>query len=101
MLPKENQSFDPAKIPDAIKKAGFSVPKIEIVAKGTAEKWKDMFALRVFGQQQVFVLAGGEQITAFQQKIVAGNQVRITGIFHGSHGDAPPGLTVEKFEITP
>ena len=57
-----------------------------------------MLALRVPGQMQLFVLSGGAQFAAFQKIATVGKQVRVTGLLHGSHGDSPPGLTVEKFE---
>ena len=98
MFPKEKQTFDPTKISDAIKKAGFSAPMVEVVARGTIEKWKDMLALRVPGQAQVFVLEGGKEFATVQKTVPPGKQVRIAGQMHGSHGDSPPGLTVEKFE---
>ncbi|MBI3697575.1 MAG: hypothetical protein HY238_22415 [Acidobacteria bacterium] len=98
MFPRENQSFDPTRISDAIKRAGFSAPKVEIVALGKIEKWKDMLALRVPGQPQVFVLEGGKQFDAFRKSAAVGKPVRIAGLIHGSHGDSSPGLTVEKFE---
>ncbi len=98
VFPKDKQSFDPTRIPDAIKKAGFSAPKVEIVVRGKMEKWRDMPALRAPGQPQVFVLQGGKQFEALPKTTSPGKQVRITGMLHGSHGDSPPGLTVESIE---
>ena len=98
VFPDGKRSFDPTKIPEAIKKAGFSAPKTEIVVRGSLDKHNEMLALRVPGQVQLFVLAGGEQFGALEKAATAGRQVRITGLLHGSHGDSPPGLTVEKFE---
>lgn len=95
---KEKQNFDPAKIPDAIKKAGFSVPKIEIIAAGTLEMSGDTLTLRVSGQPQAFALGGGDQFSAFQKAVAAGKKVRITGIFRAPKDKEPPAVTVEKFE---
>jgi len=95
---KEKQNFDPVKIPDAIKKAGFSVPKIEIIATGTVEMSEDTLTLRVSGQPHAFALEGGSQFPAFQKAAAVGKQVRITGIFHAPKDKEPPAVTVEKFE---
>jgi len=98
VLPAGKKSFDPAKIPEAIRKAGFSAPKVEIMVTGTVEKWKDMLALRVPGQTRVFVLEGGKQLEEFRKTATLGKQVQLTGLLHRSHGDSPPGLTVEQFK---
>ena len=57
-----------------------------------------MLALRVPGLTPVFVLQAGKQFEAFQKAAAPGKQFRITGQMHGSHEDAPPGLTAEKYE---
>lgn len=90
VLPAEKKSFDPAKIPEAIKNAGFSAPTVEIVVRGKVEKWKDMLALRVPGYPQPFVLAGGKQFDDFRKAAPVGTPVQVTGLLHGSHGDSRP-----------
>ena len=56
-----------------------------------------MFALKVSGLEHVFVLAGGEELETLQSEATAGNRVRVTGLMHPSHGEEPPGLTVQRF----
>ncbi|MBI4482954.1 MAG: hypothetical protein HY652_08705 [Acidobacteria bacterium] len=99
VLPKPGQSFDPVAVPKAVKDAGFSIPKVEVVAKGKVERFENFLALRVPGLARTFVLEGGSQIGQLKAKPgVIGAEVTVTGVLHPFHGDKPPGLTVEKFE---
>lgn len=97
ILPMPGQSFDPARIAKAIQDAGFSTPRVEVVAEGKVEKFENLLALRVPGLLRPFVLEGGAKISELKAKPV-GSAVKITGVLHGSHGDKPPGLSVEEIK---
>ncbi len=99
ILPETDRSFDPTQVPKAIKDAGFSAPKVEVVAKGKVETFENFLALRVPGLEQPFVLEGGDKVEELKARPdVIGAGVIVTGFLHPSHGDKPPGLSVEKFE---
>ncbi|MCI0605460.1 hypothetical protein L0156_20950, partial [bacterium] len=100
VFPKENRSFDPTKIADAIKKAGFSAPRIEIIVKGVVEGSKDGFALRVLGQPRNFILQGGAKFMEFQKAFSVGEEAHISGTLQESKDNSPPKLSVENFDQT-
>jgi len=102
VLPKLGKSFDPALIPKAIKDAGFSAPLVVATMVGTLAQGKDGLELNVSGLKHPFVLAGGPQEDALKKRAdLVGKKIRLTGKLHPSHGDLPPGLTVESFEQVP
>jgi len=99
VLPKPGKSFDPALIPKAIKDAGFSAPEVVATMAGTLAQSKDRLELNVPGLNHPFVLAGGPQEDALKRRAdLVGKKIRLTGKLHLSHGDLPPGFTVESFE---
>ena len=99
ILPESDRSFDPTQIAKAVSDAGFSAPKVEVVAEGEVEKLGSFLALRVPGLDQPFVLEGGDKLGELKaRRDAVGARVTITGVLHPSHGDKPPGLTVEKIE---
>ncbi len=99
VLPKPGKSFDPALIPKAIKDAGFSAPEVIATMAGTLVQSKDRLKLNVPGLNHPFVLAGGSQEDALKKRTdLVGRKIRLTGKLHPSHGDLPPGVTVETFE---
>ena len=102
VLPKPGKSFDLARIPKAIEDAGFSAPEVVATIVGTLAQSKDGLELYVPGLNQPFVLAGGPQGDALKKRTdLVGQKIRLTGKLHPSHGDLPPGLTVESFERIP
>ncbi|MCI0447733.1 hypothetical protein L0152_31535 [bacterium] len=100
VFPKENRSFDPTKIADAIKKAGFSAPRIEIIVKGVLEVGKDGLSLRVLGQPRNFILQGGAKFMEFQKAVSIGEEARISSTLQESKDNSPPKLSVENFDQT-
>ena len=99
ILPESDHSFDPTQIAKAVSDAGFSAPKVEVVAEGEVEKLESFLALRVPGLDQPFVLEGGDKLGELKARPDAvGARVTVTGSLHPTHGDKPPGLTVEKIE---
>jgi hypothetical protein len=102
VFPKPGRSFDPVLIPKAIKDAGFSAPEVMASVEGTLARKKEFLELNVPNLKHPFVLAGGAQADALGKRAdLAGKRVQITGKLHGSHGDLPPGLTVESFQPMP
>ncbi len=68
VLPKPGKSFDPARIPKAIKDAGFSAPEVVATMVGTLVQGKDRLELSVGGLNHPFVLAGGPQEEALKKR---------------------------------
>jgi len=92
-------SFDPARIPEAIKKAGFSVPAVVVTAEGVLEEKPERLELRVPGLPHLFVLAGGAQEPALQKRAdLRGKKVQVSGKLRTEEGELPPGLSVEQFQ---
>ena len=99
VVSREEESFDPEKVREFLKKSGFSIPKVELAVRGRLEKWKDMFALRVPDLERVLVLGGGEKLPELARQGLLGRDVRIKGFLHPPHGEEPSGLTVEDFVV--
>ena len=99
VLSEKEESFDPEKVREFLKKSGFSIPKLELAVRGRLEKWKDMLALRVPGLERVLVLGGGENLPELARQGLLGRDVRIKGFLHPPHGEEPSGLTVEDFVV--
>ena len=97
VVSKKEESFDPEKVREFLKKSGFSIPRLELEVRGRLEKRKDMFALRVPGLQRVLVLGGGEKLQELARQGLLGRDVWIKGFLHPLHGEEPSGLTVEDF----
>ena len=99
MTPAPGKSFDPTAIPKAVKDAGFTPGPIEVTAAGKLGVEDDMPVLEMAGPLRRFVLAGGAKAEELKGRgDLRGKQVRVRGRLHPSHGDKPPGLTVESFE---
>lgn len=99
VVSKGEESFDPEKVREFLKKSGFSIPKLELAVRGRLEKWKDMLALRVPGLDEVIVLAGGERLQELTGKGSIGRDVRVEGLLHPPHAEEPSRLTVERFVL--
>ncbi len=99
VFPKPGKSFDPARIPKAIKDAGFSAPEVRVIADGTLVKRKESVELEVPGLKLPFRIAGGARAEALEKRAdLLGKRLRVTGKLQTGHADLPPGLTVESFE---
>ncbi len=100
MLPAQEKSFDPTRIPKAVKDAGFTPGEIEVTAVGTFLREKDLLLLKMAGPVTQFVLAGGAKAEELKgHSDLPGKRVRIAGRLHPSHTDRPPGLTVESWAL--
>ncbi len=92
------RTFDPADIPRAVRDAGFSSPEVEFTARGAVEKQEGWFVLRIPGVRHVFYLEGGAHIGDLKSATaLLGKTIQVTGKLHGSHGERPPGMTVEEY----
>jgi len=88
-----------AENPRAVRNAGFSSPEVLFTATGKLEKEGERLALRVPGLRHVFFLEGGASFAELKAATTVLNKtIRVSGKLHGSHGDRPPGMTVELFE---
>lgn len=99
LVGEEQQGPDVMRARVLLEKSGFSVPRTEVTARGEVVEWKDRLALRVPGQQELFILEGGKQWRDFKATAKPGDRIRVTGNLHPAHADAPPGLTVEEFKM--
>ena len=98
VFPGGKAGFDPTRIPDALRKAGFTAGKIRVTAVGTLAKDGEIFSLKMDGPLEQLILAGGPSIDELaREEKVLGSRLRVKGEFHPSHGDKPPGLTVESW----
>ncbi|MEE9235054.1 MAG: hypothetical protein V3U28_06435 [Candidatus Acidoferrales bacterium] len=96
VLPAEGESFDPTRIPQAVKDAGFSPGEIEVTAAGTLRERDGLLRLEMSGPVAEFVLVEGAKVEELKKRRdLRGQRVRVTGKLHPSHADQPPGLTVE------
>ncbi|MCI0413660.1 hypothetical protein L0222_12775 [bacterium] len=93
--------FDPTRIAEAIRNAGFSVGQVELTLRGKIEKYNGFFALNVSGlKQQRVVLKGGKKFEELKAAASVGKELENTGFLHPSHADRPPGITVEDFKLS-
>ncbi|MFQ5927230.1 MAG: DUF5818 domain-containing protein, partial [Terriglobia bacterium] len=100
ILPAPEKSFDPTRIPQAVKDAGFTPGEVEVTAVGTLARKKKLLLLEMSGPVRHFVLAAGAKAAELaQRRDLLGQRVRVRGTLHPSHADRPAGLTVESFEI--
>ncbi len=98
MLPAKDKSFDPTRIPKAIRDAGFSPREIEVTAAGTLTLEDELLLLVMPGRPRQFVLAGGAKIDEIRKRRdLLGKRLRVSGKLHPSHADKPPGLSVERW----
>ncbi len=74
--------------------------EVEVSAKGKLERYEKFLALRAPGSPGLFVLEGGKKIEELKRlPNILNRQAKIVGLLHPEHGDRPPGLTVESFEL--
>ena len=101
VLPAAGANFDPTEIPEVVRRTGFDPGEIRLVAVGKLGHEDDLLLLELEGPLPELVLAGGERIGELAERAeLLGREVRIGGVLHGSHGDRPPGLTVDSWEAT-
>jgi hypothetical protein len=100
VLPAKGKSFDPTKIPRAVKEAGFTPGEIEVTVVGTLVSKVDMLVLQSPGAVSEFVLAGGAKADELKKRSdLFQKRLRVAGKLHPSHADKPPGLTVERWSL--
>lgn len=99
MLPAKGKSFDPTKIPQAVRKAGFTPGEIQVTAVGILRD-KNTLLLEMPGPPSQFLLAGGAKADELRgRRDLLGKRVRINGKLHPSHAERVPGLTVEQWTV--
>ena len=81
--------------------AGFSAPETQLTAVGTLAAPGDPLRLEMRGGILAFVLVGGEKVAELMERCadLVGWRLRVIGKLHPSHGEHPPGLTVERWEV--
>ena len=100
LSPAEGKSFDPTKIPRAVRKAGFAPGEIEVTAAGRLTIEDDFPRLEMPGPVEQLVLAGGAKAEELRERSdLIGRRLSVTGVLHPSHADKPPGITVERWEL--
>ena len=100
--PKVGESFDPFEITKAIKKAGFTPGEVDLTVQGKLSRYKEFWALEVPGLAQPLLLSRGPASGKLGKSTAPkGRMLTVTGQLHPSHGDEPPGMTVEKFTSQP
>lgn len=102
VFPKASQSFDPARIPKAIKDAGFTATEVRVTAAGTLSARGQQLELSIPGVGTPITLSGGPQAEALKKRSdLVGKRVRITGKLQLG-GDKPPtAMGVEEFQPAP
>jgi hypothetical protein len=94
-----DESFDPTRIPKAIRDAGFSLRDLAVQIQGILTQGKEFLELTVEGLEQPFLLAGGIQVDELEKRSdLLGKRIQITGQLHPSHANEPPSLTVEEYQ---
>ena len=100
LLPKAGKSFDPTRIPKAVKDAGFSPGEIDLTAVGILTRKDNSLQLAMPGLVKALVLAGGakeDELAA--RRDLLGQRLEVKGRLHPLHADRPPGLTVEQWSV--
>ncbi len=102
ITPKVGERFDPFEIPNAIKKAGFTPGEVNLTVSGKLSRYKEFWALEVPGLAQPLLLSGGPASGKLGKSTApVGGKLTVTGQLHPSHGDEPPGMTVENLSSSP
>ena len=100
LSPAEGKSFDPTKIPQAVRKAGFAPGEIEVTAAGRLTIEDDFPRLEMPGPVERLILAGGAKAEELRERSdLIGRRLSVTGVLHPSHAEKPAGLTVERWEL--
>jgi hypothetical protein len=100
VIPAKGKSFDPTKIPKAVRDAGFTSAEVSVTAAGTLTRADGLLRLNVAGPVPQFVLAGGAKAEELNSRAdLQGKRIRVTGKLHASHADKPPGITVDALEV--
>ena len=100
LAPAEGKSFDPAKIPQAVRKAGFAAGEIEVTAAGRLTIEDDSLRLEMPGPVEQLILAGGAKAEKLRKRPdLIGRRLSVTGVLHPSQAEKPPGITVERWEL--
>ena len=100
VLPATGKSFDPTRIPKAVKDAGITPGEIEITAVGSLARKDGLLVLEMAGAVRQFVLAGGPKAEELKrQPDLLGKRLQVIGKLHPSPADRQPGITVERFDI--
>ena len=102
VLPREKKSFDPTRLPKAVKDAGFTPGAIELTAVGTLV-WKDgSLGLEMEGALRILTLAGGgKEAELVSRSNLLGQRVAVTGNFQVNQEGRAPTLTVAEWKIPP
>ncbi len=102
VFPKAGRSFEPARIPKAIKDAGFTAAEVRVTAAGTLSAQRQQLELSIPGVGTPLTLSGGPQAGALKKRSdLVGKRVRITGKLL-LVGDKPPTtMSVEEFQLAP
>ena len=101
VLPAREKSFDPTRIPKAVRDAGFTPGEVEVTAAGSLARKDALLLLEMAGPVRQFVLAGGAKADELRARTdLLGKRLRVTGKLHPWHADSPPGLTVERWALT-
>ncbi|MFQ5670144.1 MAG: hypothetical protein ACE5HD_06450 [Acidobacteriota bacterium] len=96
VLPEKEKSFDPAGIPAAVRRAGFTPGEIELIAVGRLGRQEDHLVLEMSGRK--LILEGGKKGTEIAGRDdLLGHRVRVTGTLHAPHRPEPPGMSVEEW----
>lgn len=99
LSPAKGESFDPAEIPGAVKKAGFTAGEIEVTAVGRLGVEDGALRLRTPGSPgQVILLTGGKAEELRAQSGLLGRRIRVTGIFQSPKAGELPSVSVNRWE---
>ena len=100
LSPAEGKSFDPTKIPRAVRQAGFMPGEIEVTAVGRLTLEDDFLRLEMSGTVEQLILTGGAKEEELRERSdLIGRRLSVMGVLRPSHADKPPGITVERWEL--
>ena len=99
VLPKKDRSFDPTRLPKAVKDAGFTPGEIELTAAGKLTAKNGVLRLEMEGPIPALALAGGSQAKELRsQRDLLGRRVTVTGRFAPGGKNQPPSLSIEEWK---
>ncbi len=100
ITPKPGKSFNPSLIRKAVNDAGFTAGEVRLTARGKLVQYDKFLALKVPTLEQVIVMEGGNRSDELRQKSeFIGREFTVSGRLHPSHGDQPPGMTVDNWRL--